>query len=67
MVVPYQVWMLQRIADVIRDCTRSAEGHARIEALLGAFPNGAALLRLDAALARCRVRKVGGRIYASVT
>ena len=64
MVVPYHVWMLQRLADVLHECTRTESGRVRVEALLSAFPKGGELLRLDELLAGCRVRKVGGRIYA---
>jgi hypothetical protein len=63
MVVPYHVWMLQRLADVLRECTRSAPGRERIEALLLQLPSGKELLNLDDALAGCRVRKVGGRLF----
>lgn len=64
MVVPYHVWMLQRLAGVIRDCSVDAAGRAEIEGLLGAFPAGAELLDLETALRGCRVRKLGGRIFA---
>jgi glutathione S-transferase len=64
MVVPYHVWMLQRLADVLRGCVRTDAGRARIEDLLSRLPSGLELLKLDDALAGCRVRKVGGRIFA---
>jgi hypothetical protein len=64
MVVPYHVWMLQRIADVVRECQASESGRAEIESLLSVLPNGKELLALDAELERCRVRKVGGRLFA---
>ncbi len=64
MVVAYHVWMLQRLADVIRDCVAKDTGRVEIESLLGAFANGTELLGLDAALDGCRVRKVGGRIFS---
>jgi len=64
MVVPYHVWMLQRLADVLRDCVRSEVGRGRIDAVLSQLPNGLKLLRLDDELLGCRVRKVGGRIFA---
>jgi glutathione S-transferase len=64
MVVPYHVWMLQRLADVLRACVQTGAGRDRIESLLAELPNGKELLQLDAELAGCRVRKAGGRIFA---
>ena len=64
MVTAIHTWMLQRIADVLRECTATRPGRGAIEGLLDAFPNGRALLGLDARLAGCRVRKQGGRIFA---
>jgi len=66
MVVPYQVWMLQRLADVLGDCTASAGGRAAVEAFLESFERGPELLELDALLAGCRVRKEGGRLFSDV-
>jgi glutathione S-transferase len=67
MVVPYHVWMLQRLADVVRECSASARGREQIELLLAGLPKGAELLQLDAMLAGCRVRKQGGRIFSCPT
>ena len=64
MVVPYHVWMLQRLADVLSDCVRMETGRVRIDALLSRLPNGVELRQLDQALAGCRVRKIGGRIFS---
>lgn len=64
MVVPYQVWMLQRLADVVRECRGDVRGREAVDALLDALPGGARLLGLDELLASCRVRKAGGRIFA---
>lgn len=64
MVVPYHVWMLQRLGDVLRECVRTEAGSAEIESLLARLPNGKELLSLDAELAGCRIRKVGGRLFA---
>jgi len=63
MVVPYHVWMLQRLADVLRECVRTERGSAAIESLLSRLPNGKELLALDAELAGCSVHKVGGRLF----
>jgi len=59
MVLPYHVWMLQRLADAMRGSPRAA-----LESFLRAFPKGAELFELDARLARCRVRKQGGRLFS---
>jgi glutathione S-transferase len=64
MVTAIHVWMLQRVEAVLRECTSTPAGSRAIEALLGAFPNGGALLGLGARLAGCRVRKQGGRLFA---
>jgi hypothetical protein len=64
MVVPYQVWMLQRLADALRECTATADGRAAVEALLVPFEGGTDLLALDSLLDGCRVRKEGGRLYS---
>jgi glutathione S-transferase len=64
MLVPYQVWMLQRLADVLRDCRATAGGEAAVEGLLGRFEGGSQLLELDALLSGCRVRKQGARIFS---
>ena len=64
MVVPYHVWMLQRLADVLRECVQSEAGRKQVESLLSQIPHGEELYRLDAELADCRVRKVGGRLFA---
>lgn len=66
MVVPYQVWMLQRLADELRACTASGAGRAAVEALLKPLPDGLSLLRLDELLEGCRVRKEGGRLFSEV-
>ncbi len=64
MVVPYHVWMLQRVANVLEECTRSAAGRARVEALLSRVAGGGELWALADELADVRVRKVGGRIFS---
>ncbi len=64
MVLPYHVWMLQRVADAMRACTATASGREAIEELLARLDGGLALLDLDEKLAGCRVRKVGGRLFS---
>ena len=41
MVVPYQMWMLQRLERVLTACTASESGRVAIEQLLGQFSGGA--------------------------
>jgi glutathione S-transferase len=67
MVLPYHVWMLQRIADALRAATVTPAGRTQVEALLAPLPGGLELLALDHALAGCRVRKSGGRLFAAPT
>jgi glutathione S-transferase len=64
MLVPYQVWMLQRLAAELERCTAPVAGRAAIESLLQRFPRGPELLQLDSLLSGCRVRKDGGRLYS---
>ena len=64
MVLPYQVWMLQRMAGVLDECTRSPAGRTSIEKLLGQFAAGEAFLKLDASLAGCRLLKQNGQLVA---
>jgi glutathione S-transferase len=66
MVIPYQIWMLGRVARVLADCTADAAGRTAIEELLAGFAGGPELLELDRLLAGCRLHKVGGRLFSSV-
>jgi glutathione S-transferase len=64
MVVPYQAWMLQRLAAVVAECRATGPGAAATDALLTGFECGAELTRLDRHLAGIRIRKQGGRLFA---
>ena len=64
MVVPYQMWMLQRLASALSACTESSAGRGAIESLLSASPGGKELLEVDALLEGCRVRKDGARLFS---
>ena len=64
MVVPYQIWMLQRLERVLAACTASESGRAEVEGLLSQFACGTELLELGGLLAGCRVRKEGARLFA---
>ncbi len=61
MVVPYQVWMLGRLADALRECTAGREA---LTGLLEPFEHGPELLELDKLLEGCRVSKQGGLLYS---
>jgi glutathione S-transferase len=64
MVVPYQIWMLQRLGTALDACTASPRGRAAIEELLGRFERGRELLELDSMLAGCRVRKERALLFS---
>ncbi len=67
MVVPYQVWMLQRLERVLAACRAEAGARAAVDALLARFPRGPELLELGARLGGCRVRKERGRLHSVAT
>jgi len=64
MVIPYQIWMLQRIEGVIQEATTSSKGRDALDALLQRFPRGSEILELSTRLEGCRVRKQGALLYA---
>ncbi len=64
MVIPYQIWMLQRIERVLERTIASSRGIDEISALLQRFPRGVELLELATRLEGCRVRKQGGLLYS---
>ncbi|MBS02039.1 MAG: hypothetical protein CMQ24_04965 [Gammaproteobacteria bacterium] len=57
MVVPYQIWMLQRLGDVLDQAVADSRAGERVTAWLGGFRGGDELLELNERLAGCRVRK----------
>lgn len=59
LVVPYQVWMLQRLAAAMGECN-----DAVMRDFLGRLNGGKDLLQLPSLLSGCRVRKDGGLLYA---
>jgi glutathione S-transferase len=59
MVVPYHVWMLQRLEAALKP----ALGDPAVEQLLARFPRGPELLELSARLDGVRIRKIGGLLY----
>ncbi len=64
MVVPYQIWMLQRVERALERCTASENGEKSVEELLARFEGGTDLLDLEAVLAGCRVRKERSLLFA---
>ncbi len=65
MVMPYQVWMLGRLARVLGECTADPAGRDAALKLLEPFPRGPELLELDGLLRGCRVTKRGGRLFST--
>jgi hypothetical protein len=65
MVVPYQVWMLQRLEAALAACRADTAGRAAVDGLLAHFEGGRELLELGTSLLGCRVRKEGGRLYSA--
>ena len=65
MVVPYQVWMLGRIASVLDPIRAEPGAWASLERFLAPFEGGAELLALDSLLAGCRIRKEGARLFST--
>ncbi len=64
MVIPYQVWMLQRLERELELCIASDEGLDAVSELLERFPGSDELLEIGRLLEGARVRKVGGRLFA---
>jgi glutathione S-transferase len=64
MVIPYQIWMLQRLAAAIARSSDSPASRAALADFLGRFEGGAELLALETRLAGCRVRKQGARLFS---
>ena len=63
MVTAHHAWRLQRIANALDTCT--PEGRDAVSKLLAGFPGGERLLEVDRALAGCRLRKEGGRLFST--
>jgi len=65
MVLPYQIWMLQRLGAALAEAKASHSGAAALAELLGHFDNGTQLLELEPMLAGCRVRKERGLLFSA--
>ena len=59
MVVPYQIWMLERIDDAMRNAD-----HQTLHSWLDRFESGGEILELQSRLKGCHVRKDGGRLFS---
>ena len=64
MVVPYQMWMLSRIADAMAPCLADDSSRRDIAGWLSKFPNGESLLELDSLLEGARVVKRESRLHS---
>jgi glutathione S-transferase len=64
MVVPYQIWMWQRIVEALRDALDDPRTRERLDAFLSRFAGGRAFLEIDDVLGGFRVRKAGARLYS---
>jgi hypothetical protein len=64
MVVPYQIWMLQRLRGVIDACLANAANRRAVEAFLAGFSGGGELLQLEKILSGCPVQKQGARLFS---
>lgn len=67
MVMPIQIYKLQRLADAIHRATASSGSRAAVSGWLSRFPAGRELLDLEEPLRSCRVRKEGARLFADVS
>ena len=64
MVIPYQIWMLQRLESVLGRATATTKGEKTVRELLSGFARGEELLELSSRLDGCRVRKEGALLYS---
>ena len=64
MVVPYQIWMLQRLAAALERSVVSSAGRDAVGSMLAGFPRGSELEEVDRMLDGCRVRKEGALLFS---
>ena len=64
MVVPYQIWMLQRLADAIARSSDDDASRAALASFFASFDDGPELLALKDRLKGCGVRKQGARLFS---
>ncbi|MCH2171946.1 glutathione S-transferase C-terminal domain-containing protein [Myxococcota bacterium] len=65
MVVPYQIWMLQRLNGALGRSLATPTGRSAVTGLVEPFERGEELLAMDDLLAGCKVRKRGARLFSS--
>ena len=64
MVVPYQIWMLQRIEEAMAPALARPDARSGLESLVSGFRDGTEILDLGSRLDGCRVRKEGARLFS---
>lgn len=64
MVVPYQIWMLNRLESAMEAVMGSDEGRSSVADLLEAFPEGDRMMELETLLSGCRIEKRGGKFFS---
>ena len=64
MVVPYQMWMLDRIAQAMAPAWTDEATRADLHDWLSRFPGGPEILDLDRVLEGARVEKRGARLHS---
>ena len=64
MVVPYQIWMLQRLEKAIASARAAPAGEQALKNFLAQWSDGSELLALGQFLQGCRVRKEGARLFS---
>ncbi|CAE8699115.1 unnamed protein product [Polarella glacialis] len=65
MVVPHQVWMLQRLEATLQAGKAENNNNEVLQSFLAQFQGGPLLLHLSTLLAGCRLRLEGGRLLPS--
>ncbi len=64
MVIPYHLWMLQRLNGVLEEATATETGRECVTKWLQQFPRGEELMELRDRLSGCHVRKEGARLFS---
>jgi glutathione S-transferase len=65
MVVPYQIWMLERLEQAIGGALSGGTGSDAVQTLLSSFDLGGELSTLGERIDGCRVRKQGALLYSA--
>ena len=67
MVIPYQIWMLERLEKAIDRACSTSTGRQALGDFLGQWSEGPELMALSQCLEGCRVRKEGARLFSQGT